>query len=57
MRLLAFLSAQLLSANAWFMSEKIPADISKNYFKSMQLRADQMFRDTIDEHRQGSTNF
>ena len=54
MRLFSFLAVQCLSivsVNGWLMSEKLPADISKSYFQSMQLRADQMFRDTIAEHR------
>jgi len=54
MRLFSFLAVQCLSivsVNGWLMSEKLPADISKSYFQSMQLRVDQMFRDTIAEHR------
>ena len=54
MRLFSFLAVQCLSivsVNGWLMSEKLPVDVSKSYFRSMQLRADQMFRDTIAEHR------
>lgn len=54
MRLFSFLAVQCLSivsVNGWLMSEKLPSDVSKSYFQSMQLRADQMFRDTIAEHR------
>jgi len=54
MRLFSFLAVQCLSivsVNGWLMSEKLPVDVSKSYFRSMQLRADQMFRDTITEHR------
>ena len=54
MRLFSFLVVQCLSivsVDSWLMSEKLPADVSKSYFQSMQLRADQMFRDTIAEHR------
>ena len=29
----------------------LPVDVSKDFFQSAQLRADQMFRDAIAEHR------
>ena len=54
MRLFSFLVVQCLSVASvygWLMSEKLPSDVSRSYFQSMQLRADQMFRDTIAEHR------
>lgn len=34
----------------WFLDEGLPKK-SKNFYEILQLRVDQMFRDTIAEHR------
>ena len=47
MKLLALFSL----VNGSFLSGSLPADLSKDFYRSAQLRADQLFRDAIAEHR------